>query len=173
MKFKSIIVMALFLMPFMSSAQELTLNMENVNISFVADMQNTKGTISGPQAKIKFNMDDLAQSSISGTVDASTLDTGNPKRDEHLKSADFFEVATYGTMGFKSISIEQDGNSYVMKGLMTIRDVEREEKIVFTYTNKVFKGETTIQAALYKIGNYADKKPEKTNVKITFVLPVM
>ena len=165
--------MVLFLMPFMSSAQELTLNMENVNISFVADMQNTKGTISGLQAKIKFNIDDLAQSSISGTVDASTLDTGNPKRDEHLKSADFFEVATYGTMGFKSISIEQDRNSYVMKGLLTIRDVEREEKIVFTYANKVFKGETTIQVALYKIGNYADKKPEKTNVKITFVLPVM
>jgi polyisoprenoid-binding protein YceI len=173
MKFKSIIVAALFLMPFMSVAQELTLNMESVNISFLADMQKTTGTISGLQAKIKFNMDDLAQSSISGTVDASTLDTGNPKRDEHLKSADFFEVATYPTMGFKSVSIEQDGNSYVMKGMMTIRDVEREEKIVFTFTDNVFKGETTIQAAHYKIGNYANKKPEKTNVKITFVLPVM
>ena len=59
-----------------------------------------------------------------------------------------------------------------MKGKMTIRDIEREEKIVFTYVDKVFKGETTIQAALYKIGNYADKKPEKTNVVISFELPV-
>ena len=82
-------------------------------------------------------------------------------------------MAKYPTMSFKSISIEKDGNSFVMKGMMKIRDIEREEKIVFTYVDKVFKGETTIQAALYKIGNYADKKPEKTNVVISFLLPVM
>jgi len=172
MKFKSIIVMALFLMPFIGVAQELTLKMDGVKISFIADMQNTSGTISGLQAKIKFNMSDLAQSNISGTVDVNTLDTGTPKRDDHLKSADYFDAATFPTMGFKSISFVKEGNTYVMTGMMTIRDIEREEKIVFTYTDKVFKGETTIQAALYKIGNFADKKPEKTNVKITFELPV-
>ncbi|MFT5821287.1 MAG: polyisoprenoid-binding protein YceI [Crocinitomix sp.] len=173
MKIKSLIILALFIMPMMTFAQELSLKMDAVKISFVADMQNTTGTISGLQAKIKFNMGDLAQSSIEGTVDVSTLDTGTPKRDEHLKSADYFDMATYPTMSFKSISFIKDGNSYVMTGMMKIRDVEREEKIVFTYTDKVFKGETTIQAALYKIGNYADKKPEKTNVVISFELPVM
>ncbi|NOQ74644.1 MAG: hypothetical protein GQ574_21710 [Crocinitomix sp.] len=173
MKIKSLIILAFFIMPIMTIAQELTLNMADVKISFVADMQNTTGTISGLQAKIKFNMDDLAQSAIEGTVDVNTLDTGTPKRDAHLKSADYFDMATYPTMSFKSISFEQDGNSYVMKGMMKIRDVEREEKIVFTYVNKVFKGTTTIQAALYKIGNFGDKKPEKTNVVISFELPVM
>mgnify|MGYP001942414781 FL=1 len=172
MKMKSLIILAFFIMPIMSIAQELTLNMDAVKISFVADMQNTKGTISGLQAKIKFNMEDLAQSAIEGTVDVSTLDTGTKKRDDHLKSADYFDMAKYPTMSFKSISIEKDGNSFVMKGMMKIRDIEREEKIVFTYVDKVFKGETTIQAALYKIGNYADKKPEKTNVVISFLLPV-
>ena len=172
MKIKSLIILALFMMPMMTFAQELSLKMDGVKISFIADMQKTKGTISGLQAKIKFNMDDLAKSTIEGTVDVNTLDTGTPKRDEHLKSADFFDMATYPTMSFKSISFAKDGNSYIMKGMMKIRDVEREENIVFTYVNKVFKGEATIQAAHYKIGKYGDEKPEKTNVVISFELPV-
>lgn len=172
MKIKSLIILALFLMPFISVAQELSLNMAGVKISFVADMQNTKGTISGLKAKIKFNMDNLTQSSIEGTVDVSTLNTGTPKRDEHLKSGDYFDMAKYPTMSFKSTSFEKEGNSYVMKGMMKIRDIEREEKITFTYVDNIFKGKTTIQAALYKIGDYADKKADKTNVVISFVLPV-
>lgn len=166
------LIFAFLILPFASLTQELTINFAGVKISFLADMQNTKGTISGLKAHILFNTDNLSQSKISGSVDVKTLDTGTPKRDEHLKSADYFDAEKYPTMTFKSISFKQENGKYTMKGLMKIRAIEREETIKFTYENKVFKGETTIQAALYKIGNYADKAPDKTNVKIWFEIPI-
>ena len=166
------LMLAFLILPFASPAQELTINLAGVKISFLADMQNTKGTVGGLKAHILFNTEHLTASSIYGTVDVKTLDTGTPKRDEHLKSADYFDAATYPTMSFKSKSFKQENGKYTMVGLMKIRDIEREETIEFTYENKIFKGETTIQAALYKIGNYADKAPDKTNVKIWFEIPI-
>ncbi len=172
MKIKSLFAIALFLIPFLSTAQELSVKMDAVKIAFVADMQNTAGTVSGFQAKIKFNLDDLSKSSITGTVDVSTLDTGTKKRDDHLKSADYFDASNFPTMSFKSVSFKQEGDKFIMTGMMTIKDVEREETIVFTYKDNMFKGEGTIQAAHYKLGNFADKKVEKTNVRISFEVPV-
>lgn len=166
------LIFAFLILPFASLAQELTINFAGVKISFLADMQKTRGTISGLKAHIHFNADNLSQSKISGSVDVKTLDTGIPKRDEHLKSSDYFDAATYPTMTFKSGTFKQENGKYTMTGLMKIRDIERQETIEFTYENKVFKGETTIQAALYKIGNYADKAPDKTNVKIWFEIPI-
>jgi len=169
---KTTILFALLLLPFLGLSQSLTINFAGVKISFLADMQNTKGTVGGLKATILFNTENLAQSKISGSVDVKTIDTGIPKRDEHLKSADYFDAATYPTMLFKSVSFKQENGEYSMTGLMKIRDIERKETIKFTYENKVFKGETTIQAALYKIGNYASKEPDKTNVKIWFEIPI-
>ena len=166
------LMLAFLILPFASPAQELTINLAGVKISFLAVMQNTKGTVGGLKAHILFNTEHLTASSIYGTVDVKTLDTGTPKRYEHLKSADYFDAATYPTMSFKSKSFKQENGKYTMVGLMKIRDIEREETIEFTYENKIFKGETTIQAALYKIGNYADKAPDKTNVKIWFEIPI-
>lgn len=172
MKLKNLLIALFFIAPFVVTAQELTVKMDGVKISFVADMQNTSGTVSGFKAKIKFNTDDLAKSSIEGSVDVKTLDTGNKKRDEHLKTADFFDAETYPTMSFKSVSFTQSGNEFVMKGKMKIKNIERDETITFTYANKVFKGVGTIQAANYDLGSFAKKDPSKTNVKITFEIPV-
>jgi polyisoprenoid-binding protein YceI len=169
---KTIIITLLAVLPFLGSSQSLTIKSDAVKITFVADMQNTSGSVSGFNAKILFNLDDLSNSMIQGNVDVNTLETGNAKRDEHLKSADYFEAEKYPTMSFGSISIVQKGDAFIMKGKMKIKDVEREETIRFTYKDKVFKGEGTIQAAHYNIGDYASKKPEKTNVKISFLIPV-
>lgn len=166
------LILAFLLLPLLTNAQTLSINFAGVKISFVADMQNTKGTVGGLKAKILFNMENLAESVISGSVDVNTLDTGTPKRDEHLKSADYFDAATYPTMSFRSTSFVQENGKYSMTGMLKIRDIEREEVIVFSYENKLFKGETTIQAAHYKIGNFGDKAPEKTNVKISFEIPI-
>jgi polyisoprenoid-binding protein YceI len=51
--------------------------------------------------------DDLASSKATGTVKAASVDTNQDARDEHLRSADFFEVETYPEISFTSTSIEQ------------------------------------------------------------------
>ncbi|MFT4602628.1 MAG: polyisoprenoid-binding protein YceI [Arenicella sp.] len=169
-KMKKILIAALLMLPMLSQAQSLRVKSDNVKVKFVADMQGTEGTISGFMAKINFNMDDLAASTIQGSVDANTLSTANDKRDEHLKSADFFEVAKYPTMNFTSGKIEKKGDGYVMTGKLKIKDVERDEVITFTFADKIFTASTTIQAANY--GIMEKKGAKKTNVTISFSIPV-
>ncbi|MDA7803854.1 YceI family protein [Crocinitomix sp.] len=72
-------------LPVLGSVSTIKIKMDAVKINFVADMQNTKGSISGFEATINFDRDNLAKSSIEGSVDVNTLKTGIEKRDEHLK----------------------------------------------------------------------------------------
>lgn len=58
-----------------------------------------------------------------------------------------------------------------MRGGLKIKDIEREETIIFTYVNKTFKGKATIQAANYNFG-YENKNPGKTNIVLTFLIPI-
>jgi polyisoprenoid-binding protein YceI len=69
--------------------------------------------------------DDPLQSSVEATVDLASVDTGDAARDEHLRSADFFSVDPHPTMTFRSTSVRQEGDHYVLAGDLTIRDVTR------------------------------------------------
>ena len=63
----------------------------------------------------------------SGTVQAASVDTNEPQRDEHLRSADFFDVENHPELRFRSNSVEQlDDDSYRIVGDLTIRGVTRE-----------------------------------------------
>ncbi|WP_070137783.1 YceI family protein [Crocinitomix algicola] len=148
-----------------------TVKTDAVKITFLADMQKTEGSIGGFEAKIKFDSNNLMNSNIEGSVDVSTLKTGVKKRDEHLKSSDFFDVEKFPKMTFKSTNIQKEGGLFVVYGTMKIKETERKEKITFRFENNIFTAETIIQAANYKFG-YEKKKPEKTDVKINFLIPV-
>ena len=69
--------------------------------------------------------EDRLQSTLSASIDMSSVETGDEKRDEHLRSADFFAVEDYPTMSFVSTAIAQKGDHYVLTGDLTIKDVTR------------------------------------------------
>ena len=72
--------------------------------------------------------EDLAQSRAYGRVKASSVDTNEPARDEHLRSVDFFNAETNGDLVFESTSIEQlDDETLRITGNLTINGVTREE----------------------------------------------
>jgi polyisoprenoid-binding protein YceI len=65
---------------------------------------------------------DFNGATVSGWVDASTVNTNNTDRDAHLKGQDFFDVANHPKIEFKSTSFEkQDDGSYKVKGNLTMR----------------------------------------------------
>ena len=67
---------------------------------------------------------DLTKSSVDVTIDAGTVNTRNPKRDGHLKSPDFFDVAKHPTITFKSTKIEKGaGAKFKVTGDLNIRGV--------------------------------------------------
>lgn len=64
-------------------------------------------------------------SSVTATVDLSSIDTGNPDRDNHIRSADFFDVDTHKTMTYRSTGVRVDGEGYVLDGELTLKGVTR------------------------------------------------
>lgn len=67
--------------------------------------------------------DSFEDASIQFTADIASIDTENEKRDEHLKSDDFFNAGKYPKLVFKSTSMKKTGkNTYKLTGDMTIRD---------------------------------------------------
>jgi len=64
-------------------------------------------------------------SSVSATVDATSVDTGNTQRDGHIRTADFFEVENHPTWSFRSAAIRPDGDDYALDGELTIKGVTR------------------------------------------------
>jgi len=80
------------------------------------------------QGTIDFDPTHPEQAKVSGTIDASSINTNNEKRDTHLRSKDFFDVATYPQIIFTSTSatqIDAAKHSGKMDGKLTIHGVER------------------------------------------------
>lgn len=66
---------------------------------------------------------DLSTTSVTATVTADSVTTGDSGRDNHLRSADFFEVEKYPTWTFTSTAVEADGEDFVLTGDLTIHGV--------------------------------------------------
>ena len=68
-------------------------------------VSNVRGTFAGPTGNILLDDKDVTKSSVEATINANTVSTSDEKRDGHLKSPDFFDVAKYPTLMFKSTGI--------------------------------------------------------------------
>jgi polyisoprenoid-binding protein YceI len=71
------------------------------------------------------DLTDLTTASIAFEFDVASIDTRNEDRENHLKSADFFDVEQYPTINFKSTSIAKDGEDYKVTGDLTIKGVTK------------------------------------------------
>jgi polyisoprenoid-binding protein YceI len=82
------------------------------------------------------NLDDsdMTRSVVEATIDASSLDTGTPQRDEHLRSPDFFDVEKFPEIRFRSRRIEKVADDrYRVIGDLALRDVTREVSLDVEY----------------------------------------
>lgn len=85
---------------------------------------NVRGSFGNLSGTINFDPDNLGASSVDATIDVATINTGVADRDNHLRSADFFEVEKYPNITFKSTDVEVTGDdSAKVTGDLTIRDV--------------------------------------------------
>ena len=86
----------------------------------------------------RLDMDDPANSRIEVTIETASVDTFFAKRDEHLRSADFFNVAEHPTMTFKSTKVERTGeNTARMVGELTLLGVTKP--VALDVTMNAFK----------------------------------
>jgi polyisoprenoid-binding protein YceI len=68
---------------------------------------------------------DPLDSSVTAAVELSSIDTGNADRDNHIRSADFFEVDAHPVMTFRSTGVRPNGDGYALDGELTLKGVTR------------------------------------------------
>ena len=73
--------------------------------------------------------DNPLDSSVTAEIDLSSIDTGSEQRDAHIRSADFFEVETYPTMTYRSTGVRQDGDVYILDGVLTLKGVTKQVEL--------------------------------------------
>lgn len=87
-------------------------------------LSKTRGSFGTWSGAIQLDDDDLTRSSVAVRIDAASIDTADAKRDEHLRSADFFDVANHPELRFASTSVTDLGEGALrVAGDLTIRGV--------------------------------------------------
>lgn len=98
----------------------LNFSVGHLGISFV------DGKMDKYQGTLEMDKEDIATAKFNFTIDASSVNTGIEMRDDHLRSADFFETAKYQDIKFVSTSIKKAGkNSYKLNGNLTIKGITK------------------------------------------------
>jgi polyisoprenoid-binding protein YceI len=69
--------------------------------------------------------EDLARSSVTVTIDASSINTNEPNRDNHVRSADFLDVENFPNITFRSTAVRIEGSGFFVDGELTIRGATR------------------------------------------------
>lgn len=92
---------------------------------------NVTGSFDIFEASVQTEGEDFSKAKISFTANVDSLSTGNAQRDGHVKSADFFDAATFPKITFvttKAENVDSDG-SYELYGDLTIRDITKNVKL--------------------------------------------
>jgi polyisoprenoid-binding protein YceI len=101
-------------------------------------ISTVNGTFPGVTGVVVIDDADLSRSSVKATIDAKSIDTSNHKRDEHLRSADFLDVATYPAITFISTSVQTGpGENLKVTGDLTIHGVTRAVVLDGTLTPEI------------------------------------
>ncbi len=87
----------------------------------VSKVRGRFGTFSGHVVTAENPFD----STVTADIELGSIDTNNPQRDDHIRSADFFEVETYPTMSYRSTGLRADGDEWVLDGELTLKGVTR------------------------------------------------
>ncbi len=137
----------------------MTLNKLNIHTSSKVSFNvkklgfiNVKGVLSNLNGEISFSKENVSNSSFNISLSTNTINTGSKKRDEHLKSEDFFNVDNYPTINFRSTSIIDLDGKYLAVGKLTILETTRELEIPFEFENNTITGQFSLNRLDYNLG---------------------
>lgn len=88
-------------------------------------VSKVRGSFSNYSADIEANETDLTGANIAFNIQVASINTGSEDRDNHLRSADFFDAETYPEIKFVATSITKKGDDYSIAGDLTIKDATK------------------------------------------------
>jgi len=153
MKKIGLIVSLAFLVMGFGNAQTIDSDKSVVNFSILnMKVRTVEGTFTGMKGEISFDETDLANSSFKVSIEATTVNTENEKRDDHLRNEDFFHVEEYPMISFESSSIKNTSEGFMTTGMLSMHGVSKEVAFPFTFIENQFRGTLEINRFDYKIG---------------------
>ncbi|MBM3319209.1 MAG: YceI family protein [Candidatus Eisenbacteria bacterium] len=138
---RTLALVAVFaLIPGLAGAAEWEIDRAHSGIAFTIrhlGISNVKGMFTDFTGSVAFDEEKLEGGSVSIRVKAGSVDTQNEKRDEHLRGADFFDVANYPEIVFTSTGVAKSEEGHVLRGMLRILDMERPVEIPFEYLGSI------------------------------------
>ena len=117
-------------LPVLASATTWNIDSDHSNIGFKVRhlmVSNVKGSFEKNSGVVTIDDKDITKSKVSVTIDTASVNTNVAKRDEHLRSADFFDVAKYPTMTFVSRKVAKAGKGKLkVTGDLTLHGITKE-----------------------------------------------
>jgi polyisoprenoid-binding protein YceI len=146
-------------------------------------ISNVHGRFGKVAATLHLNETDIAKSSVTATIDTSTVDTGEPQRDTHLKSPDFFDVEKFPTATFTSTSVVKSASGLTVTGNFTLHGVTKPVVLEVEGPNgpivgmdkkqhSGFSATTTISRSAFGIGTKFPEAIVGDEVKLTIEVDV-
>ncbi len=148
---------AFFVLAHVALAAEFKVDQAHTNVGFrVAHLvvAKTTGSFNDFDASFTYDAENMGSFSLMATIQVASIDTNNDRRDNHLRSADFFDVENHPTITFASTSLMMGEDGVVVVGDLTIRGVTQQIELPITIVGPVqgpggatvvgIEGQTTI-----------------------------
>lgn len=117
------------------SSGTYTVNPERSTITFTTKplfgLNRVTGRLVVASARIAIG-DPVEASAVQATIDAFTFDSGNPRRDEMVRSAEFLGIDNWPSITFTSTGVRQDRHRWVIDGILTVRDRQAILTVIIT-----------------------------------------
>lgn len=172
---KRIILLVISVLTLQAGFAQLTPTDNGSKVHFVIKNFGIKtgGDFTGLKGNIKFTPENLAACSFDVTIDANTINTDNESRDNHLRQAEYFDVATYKTIQFKSTKVVLSSNAgrYYIYADLTIKGVTKKVEFGFSATPKdggyLFEGEFRINRRDFGVGGSSISMSDNLTVSLS------
>ena len=106
-------------------------------------INNIRGRFTDYAGSIVYDEQDITRSAVEITIKVESINTDVQARDEHLRTADFFDAAKYPDITFKSTRVEKRGKGFAAIGIFTMHGVAKEIALPFKINGKSnFQGAT-------------------------------
>jgi polyisoprenoid-binding protein YceI len=148
-------------------------------------VSNVHGRFGGVKGTLVYNEADITKSTVTVTIDTTTVDTGEPARDAHLKTDAFLDVAKFPTATFTSSGVVKNGSKLTVNGNLTLHgvtlpvvlDVEGPstpvEGVMDHKPHSGFTATTTLSRTAYGIGTKFPAVVVGDDVKLVIELEIV
>ncbi len=119
-----------------ASAQTLTIDPQHSSITFSVSnfgVNTVRGKFTSFSGRVDYDPKAPAASKTAITIQTSSVDTGNAKRDAHLRKDEFFDVEHFPAMTYTSESMDTQGDRQTLRGTLTIKGIAKPVPVTLTY----------------------------------------